>query len=598
MKTTRKHYRLLFLGILTMIGASCSDLDYTNTQVISPENVWKDKTMISAYLNDIHGGMMPGWPYNGNDSDEGFFQSGNLGDFQRGIIDVERTGQGLGYTYIDKINFFLDKISSVTSDVLTDAEKDQMIGQALFWRAWDYFGKVSVLGGVPLILTPQDVTNKELLFVSRNKTSECITQIIKDLDEAIAKLPATWSGSDYGRIDKCAATAFKGKVLMWYASPLFNPNNDPARWDAAYTANKEATDFLKSQGKGLYPDFSNIWYEEQNEEVIMVNQFYYPDHAFFQGPIRPLPITMDDADHNQPYLPLLLAFPKKSGSSISFDADQLTDPTYNASLLNDLYADRDNRFYTTIFMPGTVYPTPDLTGGQRFWTAWKNVAGSSGSGADYFNLALTQTGRAFSGIGYYQLKGLDQSLTYQFVKNAETDWIEIRFAEVLMNYGECANETGKSDEALEVLYQIRKRAGIDPGTDEKYGITATSKSEIREAYIRERQVEFAFENKRFNDLRRWKRYDILNTMKYRSTLYVVLNDGIDASTFNWTDDMSDPSVRAKFHLEYIPNIDKQDQYYFNLDLNHWFYPIAKNDLDRNSKLEQNNEWGGTFDPLQ
>ena len=99
-------------------------------------------------------------------------------------------------------------------------------------------------------------------------------------------------------------------------------------------------------------------------------------------------------------------------------------------------------------------------------------------------------------------------------------------------------------------------------------------------------------------MRRLKRFDILNTMKYRSTLYVVLNDGINASTFDMTKDMSNPAVRGMFHLEYIPNLDKQPQYYFNLSLNHWFLPIAKNDLDRNSKLAQNNEWGGAFDPLQ
>ena len=49
------------------------------------------------------------------------------------------------------------------------------------------------------------------------------------------------------------------------------------------------------------------------------------------------------------------------------------------------------------------------------------------------------------------------------------------------NYGECANELGKSGEALQVLYDIRKRAGIQSSTN--YGITATTQDQIREAYI-------------------------------------------------------------------------------------------------------------------
>ena len=595
MKTTRKYYNLLLTGVLAIIGTACSDLDYTNTQVISPENVWKDKAMIKAYLNDIHGGMMPGWPTNGGESDEGFHMPGEMGDYQRGIIDVERTGLELTYTYIDKINFFLDKLSSVSSEVLTDTEKDQLTGQALFWRAWDYFGKVQALGGVPLILAPQDVTNKESLFVPRNKTSECMAQIIKDLDDAIAKLPATWNGNDYGRIDKCAAMSFKGKVLLWYASPLFNPANDQARWEAAYTANKAAVDFLKGQGKGLYPDYNNIWYNEQNEEVIMVNQFYYPDHAYSESAdahgIRPF------GDRNQPYLPLFLTFPKRDGSSLQLDLNQLSNPVYNASLLNSLYMDMDNRFYTTVFLPGGLYPgLQDIGANDRFWSAFSKVP--NGSSYDYVNIMTTKFGWSFTTTGYNDWKGLDLSLIPGSYDKAETDWIEIRFAEVLMNYGECANETGHTQEALQALYDIRKRAGVESGTNGNYGITASSKNAIREAYMKERFVELAFENKRFGDLRRLKRFDILNTMKYRSTLYVVLNDGINASTFNLTNDMSDPAVRGMFHLEYIPNLDKQPQYYFNLDLNHWFLPISKKDLDRNSKLEQNNEWGGSFDPLQ
>lgn len=64
--------------------------------------------------------------------------------------------------------------------------------------------------------------------------------------------------------------------------------------------------------------------------------------------------------------------------------------------------------------------------------------------------------------GYFQRKGVDKSLlSINDLYNAETDWIEIRFAEVLMNYGECANELGKTNEALDVLYKIRARAGIE-----------------------------------------------------------------------------------------------------------------------------------------
>ena len=585
-------------GACVVLMTSC-DLDYTNNGTINPDNVWSDKNMISSFLTDIYGNMLPGWPVSANNTDEGMNGPTNMSQFARGQITIDNYTTNWGYGNIDRINFFLDQLEGVT--VLTDVEKKQMRGQALFWRAWDYFDKVNTVGGVPLILEVQNIADVPSLFVSRNSTSECITQILKDLDDAISYLPDSYDDKGYGRIDKGAAMAFKGRVLMFYASPMFNPNNDASRWETAYKANKTALDYLTAQGKGLYKgNFADIWYDEQNCEAIMVNQFYYPDHAFDQKNIRPEPLTRDGANDNQAILSLLMAFPKLDGTPLTLDLNRLaTDEAYNLQFLTDFYTNRDPRFHATIFCPGTIYPCTNvqLEGGQKYWNAWyeQEVDGKT----QMNSLVDFQTGTSIGGgmSGYFQKKGLDESLNNASVYQAETDWIEIRFAEVLMNYGECANEIGKTQEALNVLYQIRERAGIE-NTTGNYGITATTQSDIREAYVNERFVEFAYEGKRWNDLRRWKRFDILNNLKHRSTLYAVINDKADAEGFDFTKDMFDPEVRKMFHFVYIENVDKDDLYTFNLDEKYLFYPIHKEALDRNSKLEQNDAWGGTFDPLK
>lgn len=592
---------MIICGLFLILGNSSCNLDYVNTGAITPDNVWQDKAMISAFLTDIYGRMLPGWPVNANNTDEGMNGPRDMSSYARGQITVDNQGQGFDYGNIDRINFFIEKIQTPT--VLTDIEKKQLKAQALFWRAWDYWGKVFSLGGVPLILAPQDMTDTESLFVPRNTTTECVTQILADLDEAIACLPDTWEGEDYGRIDKGCAMAFKGRVLLQYASPLFNPDNNRQRWQNAYDANLEAVNFLKSVGKGLYEgNFADIWYDEQNKEVIMVNQFYYPDHKFSQASIRPEPLTGGAANANEAILPLLLAYPKIDGTPLELDIDRLaTDASYNEQFMTEFYVDRDPRFYATIFCPGTEYPCSDrLIDGAKYWNAWKLLPNEeSETGYQYVTLIFDQLSQGVGGTstGYFQKKGLDYDLTSANREDADVDWIEIRFAEVLMNMGEAANEIGKTDEALQVLYDIRKRAGIQ-STDGKYGITAMSQDEIREAYINERFIEFAYEGKRFNDLRRWKRYDILNNLKYRSCLYPVIKDVNNLASFDWTKDMYDPEVRKLFRFDYIECADFDMQYVFNLDLNHWFYPIKKDDLDRNSKLEQNNEWGGTFDPLK
>ena len=588
---------------LALMGLGSCSLDYENNGDINPDNVWTDKTMITAFLNDISSGCLPGWPVSANNTDEGMDGPKSMSNYARGLITVENQGVGFDYGIIDKINFFLEHLEM--TGVLTEEEKKPLRGQALFWRAWVYWGKLYSLGGVPLILQTQDVTDYESLFHERSSTSECVTQILKDINEAIELLPDQWDDANYGRIDKGCAMAWKGRMLLQYASPLFNRNNDLNRWQDAYDANKVAVDFLETQGKGLYEgNFADIWYDERNKEVIMVNQFYYPDHTFSQASIRPEPLTKDYANHNLAIASLLLAYPKLDGTPLELDVDRLaTDEAYNAQFLKDFYTNRDPRFHATIHCPGMEFPASDkLPGGMKYWNAWyEKEDPSSSTGYVYKSIVVDELGTDIGAgnAGYFQLKGVDPDLTQATIGQAETDWIEIRFAEVLMNMGEAANEIGKSGEALDVLYQIRKRAGIQ-STDGKYGITATSKEQIREAYINERFIEFAYEGKRWSDLRRWMRFDILNNMKYRSTLYPVIKDYsiVENGQFDWTWSMTDPEVLKLFRMDYIENVDEDDQYYFNLDLNHWFYPIAKGDLDRNSKLEQNNEWGGTFDPLK
>lgn len=590
-----KRFKLLLSLCCGLFLYGCS-LDYENTGAIVPDAVWKDAKMINAYLANIYGNIMPGWNNNSsNGTDEGM--GGIMSQYVRGEYSVLSDGQGLNYANIDRINFLLGHLAEVGTDVLSQEENGRIRGQALFWRAWDYWNKVLILGGVPLVLKEQDVLDMESLLLPRNSTSECVTQIVKDLDEAISLLPDTWDDVNYGRIDKGCAMAFKGRVLMQYASPLFNPNHDQGRWEAAYKANKEAIDFLQGIGKGLYQgDFANIWYDEQNCEVVMVNQYYEPDHRLDQKDIRPLPLSRDGSDHNVAILPLLLAFPKADGTPLVCDVNRLaTDEAYNQQFVNDFYINRDPRFHATVFCPGTEYPCDDvLTGGMKYWNA-RRVYGDTFSDLIYDELGVG------GGPGFYQRKGLDYKINKARVYEADIDWIEIRFAEVLMNYGECANEIGKAGEALQVLYDIRKRVGIQ-STDGKYGITASSQDEIREAYINERFIEFAYENKRWTDLRRWKRFDILNKMQYRSTLWLVIKDYsiVENGNFDWTKDMFDPEVRKLFRFYYEECLDGDKSLYrFNLDDKHWFYPIKRDDLDRNSKLEQNNEWdGGTFDPLK
>jgi hypothetical protein len=616
-----------FLGYiiaLFLVITGCNKiLDREPLNAITNDQIWQSERAATAYLDTIYYNLMPGWPYgmgnpggcargynnwfwdgwvknwqfvnfgNGNGTDEAVSPHRYSDKILLGtatydwLENYDNAAAGVNLKWginifgdIRTCNNILGNIDNATFD---QTSKNYIRGQALFWRAWAYNKLVKDVGGVPLILESQEaVRDLTQIQLPRNKTSECVTQILKDLDDAIALLPDSWSGADLSRIDKGVAMAFKGRVLLFFASPLFNGLGGVATWQKAYDANLAAKNFLDSKGKGLYPVYGDIWNVEMNKEQIMFRRFSYPD-AYYAAPGNaPLRYSADDWDNDMPSLELVDAFPMINGSK--FVGNAATYPT--------LFKDRDNRFYATIHYNGApVQFTPKMVSNKEYyWSYLVNPTFTDNGGVlGTFN-SLTP-GWVGEGMGelnafFFKLKGVDR--TAANVEQSAVDWPEIRYAEVLMNYGEAANELGKTSEALQVLYAIRNRAGILQGSG-NYGITASSLDDIRTAYMDERFVEFAFEGKRWDDIRRWKRFDILRG-KQRHNLAITLKTG--ETEPGKMDDIN--AVYNKFNYTVITtdaaNLSIPDRMYL--------YGLPFSFLSRNPKLQQSQPWGGSFDPFQ
>jgi hypothetical protein len=95
------------------------------------------------------------------------------------------------------------------------------------------------------------------------------------------------------------------------------------------------------------------------------------------------------------------------------------------------------------------------------------------------------------GVSYPYLKKYNHPHAQQNLTN--DNFPVYRYAEVLLFLAEALNEQGKTSEALPYLNQVRKRAGLENST-------ALGQTEVRDAIMRERRVELAFENKRWLDL--------------------------------------------------------------------------------------------------
>jgi hypothetical protein len=213
---TGKTIVITALALFTVLSACKKDSEFFDIE--DPQGIdsriWSDEGAVGLFLNRTYGLVIPQWPTLGgihNTSDElnnanTAFLYGTL--VENSVTDIG-TGNGITtnrYFDIRRCNIAIEGLNS--NSTLLDATKKTLKGQFFFLRAFTYFRLVSLYGGVPLVLQSQ--TLEDELNVPRNKTSECIAAIVKDLDSAIAYLPASWPTSDKGRITRAASSAMKG----------------------------------------------------------------------------------------------------------------------------------------------------------------------------------------------------------------------------------------------------------------------------------------------------------------------------------------------------------------------------------------------------
>jgi len=113
------------------------------------------------------------------------------------------------YNAILKANLVIDKAPGIVDPKLDIANRrSQIIGEALFLRAYHYYQLASLFGGVPLITAPVTSTQPEATNVARATEEQTFAQIIKDLETALPLVPDTYTGD--ASISKARAT--KGAV--------------------------------------------------------------------------------------------------------------------------------------------------------------------------------------------------------------------------------------------------------------------------------------------------------------------------------------------------------------------------------------------------
>jgi SusD family. len=582
--------KILFslIGAVCML-ASCNDvLDIEDLNSYDPGQVWNDANLANAYMANIYN-MFGNWSTTAEQKSE---QIMGIHFYPDRITISNGEYKSWDYATIRLIN---QAIQDINAGSLDQSVKDNITGQALFMRAYAYFQMVMYHGGVPYITVPQDRYEDDL-YVPRNSTAECFEFILRDLDEAIAKLPGqiAKTSEDYGKIDAKFALAFKAKVLLYKASPQFNPSNpwDNAYWADAYQVNKQAYEELAASGYALAENYEDIALVERGPEVVFAVVNAYPNKvAVWEHGVRPGSESRGPANAC-PTWEYVKEFPMKDGKR--FDDPSGKYYKSEEQLLQSFWENRDPRFEKSVVWNGKIYEVSGKAG-RRQYTALgiahelDDFGVNPRAGVNSTNLDRYS--------GFFIQKNSLLRLTQEETQQYDVDFVLMRFAEVMLNYAEAANETGRLEEALGILRQIRARAGIESGEDGNYGITAATRSEMREAILAERNIEFCFEGHRFWDLRRLRMLERLDgTTKHGVEAIAVNEDGTEMSMAEARARASSYELEAddfKYSLLQVPRSGVKVN---SVPETYYFFPIQESVIDRNHMLEQNNNWGGSFNP--
>lgn len=613
-----------FISLLA-ITACNKVLDKQNQNRLTPDLVFSDSTLIELNLDVLYDQNAPTWGGQNTSStlsglqtqfsEEGYNSGSNailegtvtLGTSEPGDYGVANSATN-NYGKIRALNVF---IQGVQGSAFSDATKAKFIAQARFWRAFRYWDLVRIYGGVPLVLQPLDGVGdaaQKAAMLPRDSTSTCFAQIAADLDYAIANLPGKWTKTaDMGHVTSGAAAAMKGRVMLYYASPQFNPNDLPERWQAAYDANKQAKTILDANGFGLFANYKTMWFTEApsfNSEAVLVTMYNTSSGSQtaknngYDNSTRPKYLGTSGGS-NQPSWEMTRQYPMKDGHLIN-------DPTGKYSYYDSLfYKNRDPRFDATIAYNGCLWPI-NGNANYRLWTYYEGTS---------------STEQSASTTGLYCRKAISEG-TYpgNDPTYCGTDWMEIRYAEVLLNLAEAAcgiNKLASTDESYTGMIAVRKRAGVEAGSDNMYGIPAgLSRSALFKQILFERQIEFAFEGKRFWDLRRWKIYESTLNGWMRNKVKTVLRTGSGIPTAatlksvttlgsTYRDTMNlDHAYAAYFQVIVNDNplvkntTTVVDSKAINWQPSYYFFPIPLSAMNNDPNLIQNNTWGGAFDPLK
>ncbi len=497
--------KIFYIVLAVLMTASCKFLDFDETKTTyTRESMYSTFSNITKMLTNIYG-YMPGKDIVdisdamrdcGCDDAEFGDPDGSVQRFGNGNWSALQTvdTQWSLYNGIRSANEFLESIQTVDLSMYRyDSNYQNWLRrlelypyEARALRAYYFFELARRYGDIAMPLKILSV--EEANEIGKTSFNDVIDFIVDECSDCAEHLPVSDIGAledQSGRVTKGFAMAVKAKALLYAASPLFNTSGDREKWaDAA----KAALDIINSGNYRLDPGVkANSFTSPEN--IMVIRRSESSSFERYNFPVRFTEGKRTYMSGTYPTQNLVDAFQTLAGYDIVLTDSgwQTEDPAFDTA---NPYDGRDPRFAMTVLANGMAFKG--------------SVIETFVGGADY---SETRSDLG-SPTGYYLRKYIQESTSFvpdQEVSNKHAR-IVFRYAEAILSYAEAANEYFRDPDgkdgtltlsAREAINLVRANAGMPD-------VEATSYQEFQEAVRREWRVEFAFEDHRFWDIRRWK----------------------------------------------------------------------------------------------
>jgi hypothetical protein len=622
--------KAIYALVVSLMLLSCNKLNISPDSIVQDKDVFSSPGGVASYMAGLYSRLpVEDFKYSSTEGFNVFNFINNVNTLTGEGINKNVGGMNNGssgywqdaYIVIRNANYFLETMPQYAPIINNPVQVNAWLGEARFIRSFTYFALVKRYGGVPLISTVQNYPRQSIdeLQVPRSSEQEVYDFIGADLDSAISLLGATSEAR--GRANRFTAAALKSRAMLFAGSiakyntrNFTDPNTNksvqgiPAIEATRYfKASYDAALMVQTGGYTLYRSYTNkvdnyynLFFDvtSGNRENIFVKEYNYPDvvHSY---DVFAVPSQLQGANGYSSYIcptldyvELFDGLPKNADGSLKL-LDENNKYLYFDNRYN-LFENAEPRFLATVIVPGATFKgqlidirrgihTGDISNGITKMDNYNGIRASTNKNGDptvdIGNGQTLKTGGA-SGVygsrdagticGFFVRKYSDEKkpTSEVLVGRCAQPWIEMRYAEVLLNRAEAAYElyaAGRTDanyqqDAYTCINDIRDRAGA---------VLLGSPADLNDINIirKERRKELGFENKIWWDIKRWRTAD----SEINNRVWYVLNPIYVAANGKYIFDRRLDERNARFTFQPL-----------------WYYePIPGGEINKNPKLVQN-----------